>query len=120
MGFAISAALLDYCVLGLVSREDEYGYSVTQKMQEVMEISESTLYPVLRRLKKAGLLETYDRPFQGRNRRYYRMTEAGREQLEAYHEDWREFRSIVETLTGAGDLAGQGSDPGVGKEEEQR
>lgn len=104
MGFAISAALLDYCVLALVNREDQYGYSFTQKMQEVMEISESTLYPVLRRLKRVHLLETYDKPFQGRNRRYYRITEAGKEQLEAFHGDWMEFRKIIETLTGVGAL----------------
>ena len=99
MAFNISAALLDYCVLALVKREDQYGYSFTQKMQEVMDISESTLYPVLRRLKKAGLLETYDQPFQGRNRRYYRITEEGLRQLDQYHDDWIEFRRVIETLT---------------------
>ena len=75
MLFSINTGLLDACVLAILSRGDEYGYRLTQEVKQVMDISESTLYPVLRRLMKSGWLTTYDQPIQGRNRRYYRITE---------------------------------------------
>ena len=73
MVFNTGAALLDAIVLAVVSREEEgtYGYKITQDVRRVLEVSESTLYPVLRRLQKEEYLATYDEPFQGRNRRYY-------------------------------------------------
>ena len=75
MVFNTGAALLDAIVLAVVSREDEgtYGYKITQDVRQVLEISESTLYPVLRRLLKDDCLETYDQEFGGRNRRYKRQ-----------------------------------------------
>ena len=74
MTYQLTAPLLDACVLGVIEKEDVYGYTLTQRVMDVVDISESTLYPVLRRLQKADLLETYDIPYQGRNRRYYRIT----------------------------------------------
>ena len=76
MGFAISAALLDFCVLAIVAQEDVYGYALTHRLMESADLSESTLYPVLRRLKNK-LLDTYDKQYEGRNRRYYTITEKG-------------------------------------------
>ena len=67
-------------------------------MKTRLDISESTLYPVLRRLQRDGLLTVYDRPFQGRNRRYYAITPVGRTQLERRREAWRQFRDGVEEL----------------------
>lgn len=64
MAIQISSELLDGCVLGLLSTNDYYGYALTQKMQESISVSESTMYPVLRRLKKNNLLSTYDEPYQ--------------------------------------------------------
>ena len=83
MVFNTGAALLDAVVLAVVSREEEgtYGYKITQDVREVLEVSESTLYPVLRRLKKDGCLEVYDKQYGGRNRRYYKITEKGMAQL---------------------------------------
>ena len=71
MTYQLTAPLLDACVLGIVEKEDAYGYTLTQKVRELVDISESTLYPVLRRLQKDECLVTYDAPYQGRNRRYY-------------------------------------------------
>ena len=71
MTYQLTAPLLDACVLGIVAENDAYGYTLTQKVQEIVDISESTLYPVLRRLQKSEFLTTYDQPFEGRNRRYY-------------------------------------------------
>ena len=81
MVFNTGAALLDAIVLAVVSKEPEgtYGYKITQEVRQVIELSESTLYPVLRRLLKDGCLEVYDQEYQGRNRRYYRITEQKKE-----------------------------------------
>ena len=72
--FSVSTALLDAVVLACVSQGDTYGYELTHQIQSVFSISESTLYPVLRRLQKNEYLQTYDQPYQGRNRRYYHIT----------------------------------------------
>ncbi|MBQ8923767.1 MAG: PadR family transcriptional regulator, partial [Lachnospiraceae bacterium] len=70
------------------------------KVQDVIDISESTLYPVLRRLQKDGMLTTYDKPDSGRNRRYYSLTEAGHEKLDYYIREWKEYRDKINTLLG--------------------
>ena len=90
MVFNTGAALLDGIVLAVVSREAEgtYGYKITQDVRKAIDISESTLYPVLRRLQKENCLETYDMAFDGRNRRYYKLTDTGRAQLPRYKSDW--------------------------------
>ena len=86
--FSIGATLLDAMVLAILSQADTYGYQITKDIQAHFAVSESTLYPVLRRLQKNGRLITYDQPYQGRNRRYYQITPAGRDLLEQYRQDW--------------------------------
>ncbi len=102
MVFGLSAALLDACVLAVVSREDVYGYILTQNIKEVIEISESTLYPVLRRLQKEGCLTTYEKSFQGRNRRYYAITDFGREKLQFYLGEWNVYMDKVDKMLSGG------------------
>lgn len=99
MVFNTGAALLDAIVLAVVSREAEgtYGYKITQEVRQVIELSESTLYPVLRRLQKDDCLEVYDREFAGRNRRYYKITSRGNAQLKLYEAEWF---SYSEKITG--------------------
>lgn len=103
MTYQINAPLLDACVLGIVSNEDAYGYTLTQKTQQVVDISESTLYPVLRRLQKSDYLTTYDVPFQGRNRRYYAITEKGKEILSFYRDEWEDYKKRIDELIKAVD-----------------
>lgn len=98
MGFPISAGLLDSMVLAVVSREDTYGYEITQYLRQAVDVSESTLYPVLRRLQKSDYLETYDKEFMGRNRRYYRVTPKGRGALEDYRDQWQEHKRKVDSI----------------------
>ena len=93
--FPISAALLDAMVLAVTENEDSYGYKITKDIQERVSVSESTLYPVLRRLQKNGWLEVYDMPYMGRNRRYYRITAAGREQLTELRQEWTGFSQQI-------------------------
>ena len=100
MTYQLTAPLLDACVLGIVDQEDSYGYTLTQKMRQIVDISESTLYPVLRRLQKAGHLRTYDAPFQGRNRRYYAITDAGRNLLDFYGKEWNAYKGKIDELLG--------------------
>lgn len=98
MTFAVGAALLDACVLAVLSREDTYGYLLTQTVRDVVEISDSTLYPVLRRLQKDGYLTTYDQPFQGRNRRYYAITPEGRALYESYRKEWAIYKERLDRV----------------------
>ena len=98
MAYAIGPQLLDGCVLAVLSHGDAYGYSLTQRMKEVVDLSESTLYPVLRRLQQGGCLSVYDQPYQGRNRRYYAITPVGRTQLERRREEWKHFRDGVDEI----------------------
>lgn len=100
MVFNTGAALLDAIVLAVVSRETEgtYGYKITQEVREIIEISESTLYPVLRRLQKDHCLEVYDMEYGGRNRRYYKVTDKGEAQLRLYYEEWKIYSSKINDI----------------------
>lgn len=100
MVFNTGAALLDAIVLAVVSKEEEgtYGYKITQDVRKVIEVSESTLYPVLRRLQKDGYLIVYDRECGGRNRRYYQITEKGNEKLAVYRKEWELYAASITSL----------------------
>ncbi len=100
MVFNTGAALLDAIVLAIVEKEAEgtYGYKITQDVRSAIEISESTLYPVLRRLLKDNCLEVYDQEYGGRNRRYYKITEQGRRQLLLYQQEWSSYISKINAL----------------------
>ena len=100
MVFNTGAALLDAMVLAVVSREPggTYGYKITQDVRRAIDISESTLYPVLRRLQKEDCLEVYDMAIDGRNRRYYRITESGRAQLNLYRGEWSVYSGRISEI----------------------
>ncbi len=100
MVFNTGSALLDAIVLAVVSLEEEgvYGYKITQDVRKVIELSESTLYPVLRRLQKDECLIVYDREFAGRNRRYYKITEKGSAQLALYKNEWQSYSSKISDM----------------------
>ena len=100
MTYQLAAPLLDACVLAILEQEDAYGYTLTAQVKEIVDISESTLYPVLRRLQKDAYLTTYDKPFQGRNRRYYQITDAGKEKLIFYKEEWETYKNNIDSLLG--------------------
>lgn len=102
MVFNTGSALLDAIVLAVVSKEPEgtYGYKITQDVREVIEISESTLYPVLRRLQKEDCLEVYDMEYGGRNRRYYKITDTGRAQLRLYFAEWLSYSKKINCILG--------------------
>lgn len=97
MVFNTGAALLDAIVLAVVSRDVDgtYGYKITQEVRQVIDLSESTLYPVLRRLLKDECLEVYDMECAGRNRRYYKLTPRGSAQLHLYEAEWKKYSEKI-------------------------
>ena len=105
MVFNTGAALLDAIVLAVVSKEPQgtYGYKITQDVRGVLDISESTLYPVLRRLQKDDCLEVYDQAYAGRNRRYYKLTEKGPAKLNLYKVEWKNYSTKISSMFEASD-----------------
>lgn len=105
MVFNTGAALLDAIVLAVVSKDNEgtYGYKITQEVRAAIDISESTLYPVLRRLQKDDCLEAYDMAYAGRNRRYYKVTEKGTIQLKLYETEWKRYSAKISMIFSGGD-----------------
>lgn len=98
MIFQLGTALLDACVLSVLSLQDAYGYTITQTVQRKINVAESTLYPVLKRLRQDSLLTTYDLPYQGRNRRYYSITNEGRTRLYEYQSEWTSYKDKVDSI----------------------
>ena len=90
---------LQYCVLALLAKEERYGFDLVRGLAEVdgMVTSEGTIYPLLSRLRRDGLVEsTWQESSAGPPRRYYRLTEAGRTALEGFRLEWRRFRDAVD------------------------
>jgi len=98
MTLQINGHLLEGCVLAVLSQGDEYGYSLTQRVKNELHVSESTLYPVMRRLQTNECLTTYDLPHNGRNRRYYRITEQGAAQHRACMDAWQDFKGRIDGI----------------------
>ena len=98
MPFPVSSGLLDACVLAILTRDDTYGYRLTQELTNAADVSESTLYPVLRRLQKENLLDTYEESHDGRNRRYYRITADGLRKYSFYVSAWKEFKRSMDRI----------------------
>ena len=98
MPFSLSASMLDACVLAVLLEKPAFRDKLTQEVKNVLQVSESTLYPVLRRLTREGFLSTYDEEHTGRNRRYYQLTDKGREQYAYYVEEWEGFRNRIDQM----------------------
>lgn len=90
----LKRGLTDACVLALLSREDSYGYKLVRDAEALLPLSESTLYPVLRRLEEAGALDVYSQEHGGRLRRYYRITPQGRRQLADFAREWEALGKV--------------------------
>ncbi|MCR4815014.1 MAG: PadR family transcriptional regulator [Lachnospiraceae bacterium] len=91
--------LLDVCVLAAIKCEDSYGYQIVKDLSPYVEISESTLYPILRRLENSLMLTVRTAEHNGRLRKYYHITEAGLERLKTFSEEWKELMTIYEYVT---------------------
>ncbi len=89
---------LDVCVLAALISSDSYGYRIIQSLKDTVDISESTLYPILKRLEANGCLTSYSVEHNGRLRRFYSLTEAGREKIREYLLDFRQLLRIYEYI----------------------
>lgn len=92
--------LIEVCVLSAVSREDSHGYKIVKDLSPFVAISESTLYPILRRLENSGSLSVYSVEHNGRLRKIYRITPAGREQIGQFLQDWSEIAAMYDFIKG--------------------
>lgn len=92
--------LLEHCVLAALARGDSYGYQIVRDLSGFVPMTESTLYPILRRLEAAGALTVYAVEHSGRLRKFYHMTPAGRRQLENFAADWSEVSAMYEYIRG--------------------
>ena len=99
MDIQLKRGLLDVCVLAAIKQEDSYGYKIIKDMKPDVELSESTLYPILRRLEAAQLLSVHSAEHNGRLRKYYHITEQGQKRLEYFKAEWNEIVSIYEFVT---------------------
>lgn len=99
MDIQLKRGLLDVCVLAAIKSEDSYGYKIIKDMKPYIELSESTLYTILKRLETADMLIVRTAEHGGRLRKYYHITEAGRQRIEDFKADWNEMRSIYEFVT---------------------
>ena len=100
MDAQMKKGLLDVCVLYTLKKEDAYGYKLTQEITDLLETSESALYPVLRRLESQGLLETYTAEHSGRLRKYYRITAEGLTRLNEYTLEMKELKKVLDMIIG--------------------
>ena len=94
MDIQLKRGLLDVCVLAAIKPGDSYGYQIIRDMKPYVDISESTLYPILRRLETARLLTVRSAEHNGRLRKYYRITPDGLQRIEDFKQDWQEMQSI--------------------------
>ena len=99
MDTQLKRGLLDICVLAAIKAEPSYGYKIIKDIKMYLTISESTLYPILRRLEDAGNLTVESAEYNGRLRKYYAITDSGRQRLTAFAEEWKEVMAIYDYVT---------------------
>jgi PadR family transcriptional regulator PadR len=94
----LKRGLLDACLLAILAKGESYGYKISQNAAQVMAISESTLYPVLRRMEQQGYLVTRQQEHNGRLRKYYRITATGEIRLNGFRSEWRDVKRMVDYI----------------------
>ena len=99
MDIQLKRGLLDVCVLAAIKDEDSYGYQIIKDIKPYIEISESTLYPILRRLEAAELLTVRTAEHNGRLRKYYHITNAGLGRIDDFKNEWKEIMSIYKFVS---------------------
>lgn len=98
MEIQLKKGILDIVVLSTLVGNDSYGYKIIQDVSGIIEISESTLYPILRRLEVASLLRTYSMEYNGRLRKYYKINKEGMERIDEFINEWGDVKNIYEFI----------------------
>lgn len=99
MDIQLKRGLLDVCVLAAIKNEDSYGYQIIKDMKPYLELSESTLYTILKRLETANMLTVRTVEHGGRLRKYYHITELGLKRIEEFKDEWKEIMLIYRFVT---------------------
>ena len=99
MDIQLKRGLLDVCVLAAIKNEESYGYKIIKDVKPYIELSESTLYTILKRLESASMLTVRSAEHGGRLRKYYKITRAGLGRIEDFKEEWREVMSIYQFVS---------------------
>lgn len=99
MDIQLKRGMLDVCVLAAIKNEDSYGYKIIKDMKPYVELSESTLYTILKRLENAKMLTVRTAEHCGRLRKYYHITDLGLKRIEEFKEEWKEIMSIYRFVT---------------------
>ena len=99
MDIQLKRGLLDVCVLAAIKNQDSYGYQIIKDMKPYLELSESTLYTILKRLETARMLTVRSVEHEGRLRKYYHITDQGLGRITEFREDWKEILSIYNFIT---------------------
>ena len=99
MDIQMKRGLLDVCVLAAIKDEESYGYKIIKDIKPYLDISESTLYPILRRLETAEFLTVRSSEHNGRLRKYYRITNLGKKRIQEFKEEWKELLTIYQFVT---------------------
>ena len=95
----LKRGLLDVCVLAAIEKEESYGYEIIKNVKPYVELSESTLYTILKRLENARMLTVRSAEHDGRLRKYYSITASGLERIEEFKRDWKEIMEIYRFVT---------------------
>lgn len=98
MDAQMKRGMVETCILSLLARGDSYGYRLIKDIAPIMELSESTLYPVLRRLEAAESLTVYSVEHNGRLRKYYAITDAGRQRIQDFLEEWADVKKVYDFI----------------------
>ncbi|MDD4292094.1 MAG: PadR family transcriptional regulator [Clostridia bacterium] len=106
MDAQLKRGLLDVCVLAAIKSEDSYGYRIIKDMKPYIELSESTLYTILKRLETADMLTVRTAEHDGRLRKYYRITDVGKKRIEDFKDEWKEILSIYQFVIKEDDTLG--------------
>ena len=99
MDIQLKRGILDVCVLSAIKTEESYGYKIIKDLKPYVELSESTLYTILKRLEESNLLTVRSVEYSGRLRKYYKITKAGLGRLEDFKEEWREVMNIYQFVS---------------------
>ena len=104
MNVQLKRGIIDVCVLAALKNEASYGYKIISDLSEVITLSESTLYPVLKRLEGQECLTTYTKDFNGRLRKYYQITGLGLRKIKEFMNEWEEMEKILNFISNQGGI----------------
>lgn len=102
MTFTLNTPMFDFLVLSVIATGDAYGYQISQIIKKAANTKDSTLYPILKRLQDNQYVETYDQQYQGRNRKYYKITDTGKSHHQELLGEWEVYKTTIDEIVKGG------------------